>query len=213
MQLMLIIIVVLSSLQLASCNYDEAAAQCRSNCPMLDFRYIVDTLLQQQRELCRYQCLTNFSDDLAETLKGHIEAISALLFHPPLNYHNRKYVISKFPYQSSEEAMTYCKAFGGYLAEVSDENEYRALQNFVLNTSSVDIVLISGSDAITEGAWIFQRTGGPVPFLDWIPGQPDNLGEEDCLNLWKQYGGKMNDLPCGFRSSQDRFMCELPRFY
>uniref|UniRef100_A0A2C9KKN7 C-type lectin domain-containing protein n=1 Tax=Biomphalaria glabrata TaxID=6526 RepID=A0A2C9KKN7_BIOGL len=174
----LMLIIVLSSLQLASCNYEEAAVQCRSNCPMLDFRYIVDTLLQQQRELCRYQCLTNFSDDLAETLKGHIEAISALLFHPPLIYNNRKYVISKFPYQSSEEAMTYCTAFGGYLAEVNDIDEYTALQNFVLNTSSVDIVLIAGSDAITEGTWRFQRTGELVPILDWCPGQPDNLGEE-----------------------------------
>ncbi|XP_055901460.1 mannose-binding protein C-like [Biomphalaria glabrata] len=192
---------------------DNSLPHCNSTCPVFDLKYVVDTLLQQQRELCTYQCLNNGSDDMVEALKVQIEAILPLLFHPPLNFNNRKYVISKFPYQSSEEAMTYCTAFGGYLAEVNDIDEYTALQNFVLNTPAVDIVLIAGSDAITEGTWRFQRTGGPVPILDWIPGQPDNLGEEDCLNLWKQYGGKMNDLPCGFRSSQDRFMCELLNLY
>ncbi|KAI8778015.1 mannose-binding protein C [Biomphalaria glabrata] len=207
------LIIIVSALQLASCSYDDAADQSTSSCPVFDLKYVVDTLLQQQRELCTYQCLTNGSDDLVEALKAQIEAILLLLFHPPLIYNNKKYVISKFPYQSSVEAMTYCKAFGGYLAEVNDNNEYTALQNFVLNTQTVDIVLIAGSDAITEGTWNFQRTGGPVPILDWCPGQPDNLGEEDCLNLWKKYGGKMNDLPCGFRSSEDRFMCELPKLY
>ncbi|KAH9488073.1 hypothetical protein Btru_065468 [Bulinus truncatus] len=120
-----------------------------------------------------------------------------------------KYFVSKFPYQSATNAESYCAALGGYLAEIDDQPEYKALQNLVLGLP-VDLVLIGGSDSAVEGTWIFPRTGKSVPILDWIPGQPDNLGNEDCLNLWKTNGGKMNDLPCGFRSSEDRFMCETP---
>nr|KAI8743242.1 mannose-binding protein C-like mannose-binding protein C-like [Biomphalaria glabrata] len=204
------LLILLCGLLCISCNADSSSL-CKSNRPELDLQSVIDSLIQQQRKLCTYQCLTNEEKNSVKALKNQVENVTNLLFHPPLIYNNKKYVISKFPYQSSDEAMTYCTAFGGYLAEVNDNKEYTALQNFVLNTPAVDIVLIAGSDAITEGTWRFQRTGGPVPILDWCPGQPDNLGEEDCLNLWKNYGGKMNDLPCGFRSSEDRFMCELPK--
>uniref|UniRef100_A0A2C9LI92 C-type lectin domain-containing protein n=1 Tax=Biomphalaria glabrata TaxID=6526 RepID=A0A2C9LI92_BIOGL len=203
------LLVMLWGLQCISCNADSDSLW-KSNLPEQDLQSFIDSLIQQQKKLCTYQCLTNEKNSV-KALKNQIENVTNLLFYPPLIYSNKKYVISRVPYQNSEEAMTYCTAFGGYLAEVNDQNEYRALQNFVLNTPEVDVVLVAGSDARQEGIWLYQRTGKPLSFLDWGPGQPDNLGDEDCLNMWKKFGGKMNDLPCGFRSSQDRFLCELPK--
>ncbi|KAI8778012.1 perlucin isoform X1 [Biomphalaria glabrata] len=171
---------------------DNLLPRCNSSCPVFDLKYVVDTLLQQQRELCTYQCLNNGSDDLVEALKAQNRSHPPSPVPPPIELQQQELLAATW-----QKSMTTTSI----------------QQNFVLNTPAVDIVLIAGSDAIAEGTWRFQRTGELVPILDWCPGQPDNLREEDCLNLWKQYGGKMNDLPCGFRSSQDRFMCELRNLY
>ncbi|KAH9488077.1 hypothetical protein Btru_065477 [Bulinus truncatus] len=178
-------------------NQSVEIAKCKDNLKELQITKI--------NEGKKYQRLYS----IYNTLKTRLDSLSNILFFTPLVYNNKKYFVSKFPYQSATDAESYCSAIGGYLAEIDDQSEYKALQNFVLGLP-VDLVLIGGSDSAVEGTWIFPRTGKSVPILDWIPGQPDNLGNEDCLNLWKTHGGKMNDLPCGFRSSEDRFMCETP---
>jgi len=48
-----------------------------------------------------------------------------------------------------------------------------------------------------------QRSMG---YTNWDSGQPDNSdGKEACVNLWKKYGYKWNDEPCGHRYC---FVCE-----
>ncbi|KAK6969964.1 mannose-binding protein C [Biomphalaria glabrata] len=204
------LLVFLSALPCVLCGADSNSL-CKSNRPELDLQSVIDNLIQQQKKLCTYQCLTNEEKNSVKALKNQVENVNNLLFHPPLFYNNKKYVISRVTYQSSEEAMTYCTAFGGYLAEVDDKNEYAALQKFVVSTPGVDMVLIAGTDASKEGTWKFQRTLAPMPVLDWCAGQPDDRNVEDCMTLWKSYGTKMNDIGCDFRSADYRFMCELPK--
>ncbi|KAH9488075.1 hypothetical protein Btru_065473 [Bulinus truncatus] len=187
-------------------------------------QYMVNTISNQSMELVKcndnlqelQKTKSNQEEDyqriypIYKILKTRLESLSNILFFTPLVYNNKKYFVSKFPYQSATDAESYCEAMGGYLAEIDDLSEYKALQNLVLGLP-VDLVLIGGSDSAVEGTWIFPRTRMTVPILDWIPGQPDNAqNDEDCLNLWKTHAGKMNDLRCGFRSSEDRFMCETP---
>nr|KAI8743251.1 perlucin-like protein [Biomphalaria glabrata] len=199
------LLVFFLALQLIRC--ETSNVRRRRGLPFLfDVPNIVQSLLQKQTELV--QCLTD--SNKATTLKNYLNAITAQLFNPPLIYNNKKYVISKFPYKDSFDANNYCIALGGYLAEIDDNNEYQAAQHYLSITSGADIVLIGGTDAAQEGTWKFPRTGTLVPVLDWAQGQPDDLGNEDCLDIWKSKGGKMGDLPCGFRSELDRFMCELP---
>uniref|UniRef100_A0A2C9KNS5 C-type lectin domain-containing protein n=1 Tax=Biomphalaria glabrata TaxID=6526 RepID=A0A2C9KNS5_BIOGL len=106
--------------------------------------------------------------------------------------------------------MVYCQAFGGYLAEVDDNDEFNKLQQFFLNSSPVDLVLIAGSDELKEETWKFQRTGVALPFKSWAPKEPNNKeGKEHCLCLDRGKGGEMNDITCSFVRIA-RFMCELP---
>ncbi|KAH9488076.1 hypothetical protein Btru_065474 [Bulinus truncatus] len=196
-------------------------ATCVDQCQTV--QYMINTISNQSVELVK--CNDNLKKlqktkinegkkyqrlySIYKSLKTQLDYLSNNLLFTPLVYKNKKYFVSKFPYESANDAESYCEAMGGYLAEIDDQSEYKALQNLVLGLP-VDLVLIGGSDSVVEGTWVFPRSGKSVPILDWFQGQPDNAGNEDCLNLFKTYGGKMNDITCGFRSSLDRFMCETP---
>ncbi|KAI8778004.1 perlucin protein [Biomphalaria glabrata] len=203
------LLVLLSTFELLSC----IDGQFNNDRPTLDLENAMKVLFQQQKYNCSYSWIASGKEKRLKDLQKSSSDLKSLLFHTPLSHNDKTYVISKYPYQSSDEAMTYCSAFGGYLAEVDDRSEYAALQRFVNSTSTVDMVLIAGTDASREGTWIVKRTLAPVPFLDWCSGQPDNRNEEDCMTLWKTHGTKMNDIGCGFTSADYRFMCELPKVY
>ncbi|XP_055859806.1 C-type lectin 37Db-like [Biomphalaria glabrata] len=192
------LLVLLSTFQLISC----IDAQFNNDYPTLDLDFINGALLQQHQEMCHFEWLT---------LEKRIDTLRSLLFGAPLVYSNKSYVISKFPHKNSGEAMKYCQAFGGYLAEVDDYSEFNELKDFFLRSSVKEMVLIAGSDELKEGTWTFQRTGVALPFERWAPEEPNNKAQiEHCLCLWKDYIGKMNDITCSFRNDMARFMCELP---
>ncbi|KAI7803590.1 putative macrophage mannose receptor 1-like [Triplophysa rosa] len=44
------------------------------------------------------------------------------------------------------------------------------------------VVWVGGTDAVTEGQWQWSD-GEPFSWTFWSPGQPDNLGEEDCMSV------------------------------
>ena len=48
-----------------------------------------------------------------------------------------------------------------------------------------------------ERIWIWIRTGNPVVFKAWHPGQPDNLyGFQNFLGLYHDFGFEWDDLRC-----------------
>lgn len=70
-------------------------------------------------------------------------------------------------------ASTYLGA-PGYLATINSPQEW----NFVINNFPRDWTWIGLSDAAQEGSfqWV---TGEPLTFTRWIPGEPNNAGNED----------------------------------
>ncbi|KAK0067545.1 mannose-binding protein C [Biomphalaria pfeifferi] len=206
------LLVFLTALPCVLCGV-QTDAQCLSSRPVIDLQSVIDTLIQQQRKLCSYNCLTPEENDFYKAQKSSANLVRSQLFNTPLIYNKKRYVISKIPYQNSYEAMMYCLGFGGYLAEIDDRNELTALQKFVQDTPGIDTVLIAGSDASKEGTWVFQRTGASVSVLDWNANQPDNWKDEDCLTLWKSQNSKMNDITCTSPEPSYRFMCELLDVY
>ncbi|XP_055860854.1 C-type lectin domain family 4 member F-like [Biomphalaria glabrata] len=206
------LLVLLTTLQVNCIVHSDV--QFKSDRPTLDLDFLKGALLEQHKELCNYEWIASGRDERPKALEKVIDAVKSLLFQHPLIYRNSSYVISKFPFHSSEEAMKYCKAFGGYLAEVNDNNEYAAILNYLKNTPSSEEVLIAGTDSRKEGTWKFQRTGASVPVLDWNINQPDDWkNNEDCLSIIKSQYYKMNDLPCDGSAAGYNFMCELPKVY
>jgi hypothetical protein len=63
---------------------------------------------------------------------------------------------------------------------------------------------IAATDVATEGTWVW-ITGEPFTFSNWAGGEPNNLGGEDCVQMYVQ--GVWNDLPCG---AGQPALCEIP---
>lgn len=180
--------------------------------PKLDLKFVMEALIEQHKEPCDFEWISSGQEERLKALEKVVDALTSLIFHPGLIYDNKKYVISKIPYRNSDEAMTYCTAFGGYLAEIDNIEKYAALRNYFQYVESADVVLIAGSDATKEGTWVFQRTGASVPVLDWNVEQPDDWkNNEDCLTLGKAQNYKMNDIACNVSDPGYKFMCELPK--
>ncbi|GFR78862.1 C-type lectin-like [Elysia marginata] len=98
-----------------------------------------------------------------------------------------------------------CSILDGHLVEVENQAEY----NFVvrkIHKVSGDQFFTGGNDLKKEKDWRFFHSNRPMSFTKWRHGQPDNYrGNEDCLEIAKEMGGKYNDISC---KSKGKFICE-----
>jgi hypothetical protein len=96
------------------------------------------------------------------------------------------------------DAVAYAPRLGGYLATIDSQAE----QDFVaaLAASSLpggSAAWIGLNDRKTEGAFEWVE-GSPASYSNWFPEEPNNIGDEDCVELWvgSNAGGKWNDHFC-----------------
>lgn len=67
-----------------------------------------------------------------------------------------------------------------------------------------DKVWIGGSDQNIEDDFIWSRSGNKITFEHWSPREPNNLGDEDCVEM-SASNCKWNDKSC---DSKIPFICE-----
>ncbi|XP_046357376.1 echinoidin-like [Haliotis rufescens] len=108
------------------------------------------------------------------------------------------------------EAIIFCEAFGAKLAEISTASEQQFLESYLAPLkSSVNTmdVWIGGSDLIVEGNFMWSWSGDPIVYSHWVPGEPNSLGDEDCMALFTSRNFMWNDAPC---ETNQMFLCEIP---
>jgi flagellin len=79
----------------------------------------------------------------------------------------------------------------GYLATISNSDE----NNFVYNKTGGNWTWINGTDATTEGTFVYDGKApekGALSYKNFGGGEPNNWGNEDGVHLWG--GGSWNDL-------------------
>eukprot|EP00964_Phaeocystis_antarctica_P073571 scaffold45150_cov70-Phaeocystis_antarctica.AAC.1 len=97
-----------------------------------------------------------------------------------------------------------CLAANMQLASVQS-----AAQNALLLTIAAgNQVWIGGTDAASEGAWVWSPSNTPLSYTNWATGEPNNSGGEDCVAVVGiYYGGKWNDDRC---SKKKKYVCQQP---
>ncbi|CAL1546028.1 unnamed protein product [Lymnaea stagnalis] len=130
-------------------------------------------------------------------------------------YKGHRYLLSKIANIASVAvAQESCELYGGYLAEIDDENEWLFVHSFIKSTK-VDyrLVLIGGMDEGHTNHWVFQRTGRNVTYTKWGSGRPFvGYITYNCLYLFGDIDWFMVDFVCfeTDRTYSTRYLCELP---
>lgn len=85
----------------------------------------------------------------------------------------------------------------GYLVTITSAEE----QGFItgsITPSPTTIAWLSASDSASEGTYVWQagpEAGDVLTYLNWSPGEPNNLGNEDYIHFNWSTGGRWNDIP------------------
>lgn len=106
-----------------------------------------------------------------------------------------------------EKAQQRCSAQGGTLAviESAEENQAIAVALGARPVQVVGSVWLGLNDRAQEGSFVWS-SGEPVTHRAFRAGEPNNSGDEDCVE-WSPTDGKWNDLSC---SASLASLCEAP---
>eukprot|EP00964_Phaeocystis_antarctica_P115537 scaffold79477_cov84-Phaeocystis_antarctica.AAC.1 len=95
-----------------------------------------------------------------------------------------------------------CQAAGLQLASVQSAEQNALL---VAAAAGNESVWIGGTDAASEGAWVWSPSNTPLSYTNWQPGEPNSLGgPEDCLEFYGD-SGRWNDKGC---TSKKKHVCQ-----
>ena len=98
---------------------------------------------------------------------------------------------------SGSDAQAFAQNLGANLVSIQTQGEndciVGSLVNLGLNSVS-DVIWIGLNDELTEGTFVWYDQS-PVNYTNWAPGEPNNAGDEDCVQIYPD--GKWNDLNCG----------------
>lgn len=116
-------------------------------------------------------------------------------------YQGRRYLFCLRPDTTALAARRQCERLGARLAVIDDAAEnafvYASFAVFRRTHFYIDL-----RDDDTEG--VFYSRTGPARFTQWSQGEPNNAGEEDCVELGDS---GWNDVPCT-GDTKNAFVCE-----
>ena len=119
--------------------------------------------------------------------------------HVVFNRHDYLFVTSS---KTWEQAQTYCSLAGYHLVTINDAFE-EAFLDEQENARAPAEWWIGYNDQGIEGTWVWSF--GASNFVNWSPGEPNNIGNEDCAVDNNGLAGQWNDLDC---NNLRFFICE-----
>ena len=111
---------------------------------------------------------------------------------------NGRYYVAYSTLRTHAGARQVCATNGLQLLHYSwaTQEQETAVNNVVLNMYPNQPVWLGATDQATEGRYVWED-GKPVTTTRWNVGEPNNVGDEDCLELLNGSNrGLWNDLPC-----------------
>ncbi|KAL4230752.1 Collectin sub- member 10 (C-type lectin) [Mactra antiquata] len=110
-------------------------------------------------------------------------------------------------------ALQYCEAYGAHLAFIESEREQTFVANHVKSilssTTSDRYFWIGGTDAVSEGEWVWALIVQPViEYTNWSPGNPNDANggkHQDCMAMY----GATGQWDDGWCETEHNFICEI----
>nr|XP_022322784.1 C-type lectin mannose-binding isoform-like [Crassostrea virginica] len=119
-------------------------------------------------------------------------------------YRHNDYCYQKFTGLSLNwnSARAICRMYGGFLVGIRDRQKQYHIQGLA---SGVSHLWTGGNDIRSERTWEWDG-GGYLSYSNWDSHEPNDDGNEDCLELRSEKSWKWNDEDCGLARP---FICEL----
>ena len=97
------------------------------------------------------------------------------------------------------DARAYCKTQNGVLVSISSEEEQTFLHETFIQPDhqATATIRIGMNDIEEEGVYVWED-GSTVTHVRYSPTEPNNVGDEDCMGVWKVDGGFADVLCEGF---------------
>ena len=128
-------------------------------------------LIAFQREKLNYINTANANNAVTNTITGHMYFLT--------------------PARNWSDAQAIAKTAGGDLITINNQEEFQ----WVMGKFSQTQFWIGLHDSGQEGVWQWVN-GEAVTYTNWLPGQPDNTGNnEDFVHMNWKGDGRWNDLP------------------
>lgn len=165
----------------------------------------LDTRAQQAEEM--------HQSDL-DRLNRKLSIMKDVLFSDTFVYNGNSYYLSRVHFSTDQEATASCSVFGGYLAEIDDEAEFNAIADHFVQTIGTNLaggvqgVVVSGTDEVREGTWLYQFSGTQLTYTHWFGDEPNDGRRYNCLALWKANNYRMTDFPCLNTDYNALYLCE-----
>uniref|UniRef100_A0A2C9M846 C-type lectin domain-containing protein n=1 Tax=Biomphalaria glabrata TaxID=6526 RepID=A0A2C9M846_BIOGL len=123
--------------------------------------------------------LEHGQDDQSIQIERLLTITRESYFYSSDSFNGRRYWLTKdYAFTNSVEAQRTCELYGGYLAEINSDREFRFIRDQLLvpRTLHYDAAITGASDEESEGVWINSHSGIQIPSLhrDSSPGPPDS---------------------------------------
>uniref|UniRef100_A0A1B6HT68 C-type lectin domain-containing protein n=1 Tax=Homalodisca liturata TaxID=320908 RepID=A0A1B6HT68_9HEMI len=115
------------------------------------------------------------------------------------SYRRKIYRVEAFIKVNFYAAMLHCQHHGWRLASIQSKEENDLIKEEIRKKNIRNDQFWTSGMNYPLGHWVWMSTGEPLPeFQDWEPGEPNNAGDEHCLEFYEKdnNGYLWNDKNC-----------------
>lgn len=104
---------------------------------------------------------------------------------------------------TGSQAQAFAQNLGANLVSIQSQDENDCILSSLSTLNQTGVIWIGFSDEVTEGSFVWYDQS-PIVYTNWAPGEPNQSGNEDCVQIYPTGAnpGTWNDLSCSSSNSK-----------
>lgn len=104
---------------------------------------------------------------------------------------------------TGSQAQNFAQGLGANLVSIQSADENACILSSLTSLNQTGVIWIGFSDEISEGSFVWYDQS-PIVYTNWAPGEPNQSGNEDCVQIYPTGAnpGTWNDLSCSSSNSK-----------